>query len=297
MAAIFINSSEPRCGVYQYGIRIYNSIKDRLCIDYAEAGTLEEYLKATKGYEKVLINYYFTLFHFLNKSNQDESVQYFYIDHSDPFNDVRPGKKINNDPNHIDGIPRPLLFNDTSTYPPTNLENPIIGSFGFGFLHKSFERLVEMVQSQFDTATIRLLIPGAFWGDEHSHQARVTAERCRSIITKPGITLSVCHDFLPDEEVFKFLQGNDLNMFLYPPFPPNRPCSSVPDYALGVNRPIAISDSEMFRHIYDDSICLYKTPIRTIIQNGPVFNKKFRDLWSKDAMVSSIQKHLDLQYK
>ena len=296
MATIFINSFEPRCGVHQYGLRIYNSIKDRLCIDYAAVGNLSEYLEAIKGYEKVVINYYCSLFYYLNKSTQVDSIKYFYIDHTDLFYDVQPGKRINNDPNHIDGIPRPLMFNDISTYPPTDLENPVIGSFGFGFLHKSFEKLVELVQSQFDTATIRLLIPAAFWGDENGEEAKLTAQRCREIITKPGIILSVCHDFLPDEEVFRFLQGNDLNLFLYPGYP-NRACSSVPDYALGVNRPIAISDSDMFRHIYDDSICAYKTPLRTIIQNGPVFNQKFRELWSKDAMVLSMQKHLDLQYR
>jgi hypothetical protein len=296
MSAIFINSIESRCGVHQYGLRLYNSIKDRLLIDYATVGTLEEYLEAIKGYEKVVINYYCSLFHFLNKSNQDESIKYFYIDHTDIFYDIRPGTLINNDPNHKNGIPRPLVFNDTTNYPPPNLNNPVIGSFGFGFLNKQFDKVIEIVQMEFDNATIRLLIPGAFWGDPNGDEARMTAERCRQRIRKQGIKLQVCHDFLPDEEVFKFLEGNDLNLFMYPQYN-NKGCSSAPDYALGVNRPIAISDSDMFRHIYDDSICAYKTRLRTIMENGPVVNKKFRELWSKDAMVSSIQKRLDLQYR
>jgi hypothetical protein len=296
MSAIFINSSEPRCGIHQYGLRLYANIKDRFCIDYAAVSTLEEYLKAVKGYQKVVINYYHSLFRYLDKSNQDESIKYSYIVHESFFYDVRPGTSINNDPAHSDGIPRPLAFNDTSSYPLTDLENPVIGSFGFGFLSKDFDKLVDLVQSQFDTATIRLVMPGAFWGDPNADEARIAAQKCFGKITKPGIKLSISHDFLPDDQLLEFLKGNDLNLFLYPN-QPGRGCSSVIDYALGVNRPIAISDSNMFRHIYEDSICAYKTPLRTIIQNGPVVNQKFRDLWSSDALVSSIQKRLDLQYR
>jgi len=296
MSAIFINSSEPRCGIHQYGLRLYSNIKDRLCIDYAAVSTLEEYLQAVKGYQKVVINYYHSLFRYLDKSKQDESIKYFYIVHESFFYDVQPGKNINNDPAHSDGIPRPLAFNDTSSYPPTDLENPVIGSFGFGFLNKDFDKLVDLVQSQFDTATIRLVMPGAFWGDPNADEARIAAHYCFAKITKPGIKLSISHDFLQDDQLLEFLKGNDLNLFLYPQHP-GRGCSSVIDYALGVNRPIAISDSDMFRHIYEDSICAYKTPLRTIIQNGPVVNQKFRELWSSDALVSSIQKRLDLQYK
>jgi hypothetical protein len=204
MSAIFINSSEPRCGVHQYGLRIYNSIKDRLCIDYATVGNLHEYLEAIKGYEKVVINYYCSLFYYLNKSTQVESIKYFYIDHTDIFYDVRPGTLINNDPNHKEGIPRPLVFNDTSSYPPTDLNNPVIGSFGFGFVHKQFDKLVEMVQMEFDNATIRLLIPGAFWGDRNSDEARIAAQKCFERIRKPGIKLFISHDFLPDDQVLSF---------------------------------------------------------------------------------------------
>jgi hypothetical protein len=296
MSAIFINSSEPRCGIHQYGLRLYSNIKDHLCIDYAAVGTLDEYLEAVKGYEKVIINYFHNLFRYLDKSIQDESIKYSYIVHESFLYDVQLGTSINNDPSHVDGIPRPLAFNDTSSYPPSNLNNPVIGSFGFGFLNKDFDKLVELVQLEFDNATIRLLMPGAFWGDPNADEARIAAERCRRRLRKPGIKLQICHDFLPDDQLLEFLKGNDLNLFLYP-HNPGRGCSSVIDYALGVNRPIAISDSDMFRHIYDDSICAYKTRLRTIIQNGPVLNQKFRKLWSSDALVSSIQKRLDLQYK
>jgi len=296
MSAIFVNSAEKRCGIHQYGLRIYTNIKDILQIDYAEVSNVAEYIVAVAGHKKVLINYYCSLFYYLDVSNQDADKEYYYLYHEAHFYNVRPGPHLNNDPTRADGIPRPIAFANEVSYSLTNTEHPVIGSFGFGFLNKNFHELIDLVQSQFDKATIRLLMPGAYWGDEDAQEARQSAELCRRKITKPGIQLWICHNFLSNEDLLTFLGGNDLNVFLYQPFP-NRGCSSVIDYALGVNRPLAISESDMFRHIYDDRICVSKTPLRTIIQNGPEINARFRQMWSKDALALSIQKRLDLPYK
>ena len=292
MSAILINSSKQQCGIYQYGLRVYTNIKDKIKINYAEVETLEEYLQAVKGHKKVLINYYHSLFRFLDKSNQAEDKEYYYLYHESFMYDVRPGTMLNNDPQKPGGIPRPLAYNDTVSYP-TNLENPVIGSFGFGFLNKEFDKVVELVQSQFDTATIRLLMPEAYWVGTHAGESRQLAERCRQKITKPGIQLWISHDFLSNEALFTFLSTNDLNIFLYEKFPV-RGCSSLIDYVLWVNRPFAISDSDMFRHIYDDRICAYKTSLRAIMQNGTTLTDQYRKKWSADALASAIQMRLDL---
>lgn len=292
MSAILINSSKQQCGIYQYGLRVYTNIKDKIKIGYAEVETLEEYLQVVEGHKKVLINYYHSLFRFLDKSNQAEDKEYYYLYHESFMYDVRPGTMLNNDPQKPGGIPRPLAYNDIASYP-TNLENPVIGSFGFGFLNKEFDKVVELVQSQFDTATIRLLMPEAYWVGTHAGESRQLAERCRQKITKPGIQLWISHDFLSNEALFTFLSTNDLNIFLYDKFP-DRGCSSVIDSVLGVNRPFAISDSDMFRHIYDDRICAYKTSLRAIMQNGTELSAPYRKKWSADALASAIQMRLDL---
>ncbi len=46
-----------------------------------------------------------------------------------------------------------------------------------------------------------------------------------------------------------------------------RGLSSVIDYAISVKKPIGISNSNMFRHIYSDEICLYKNSIQYCIDN------------------------------
>lgn len=58
-----------------------------------------------------------------------------------------------------------------------------------------------------------------------------------------------------------------------------RGISSVIDYAISVNKPFIISDSYMFRNVYSDDICAYKTDINTGIENShkllPIFLNKY----------------------
>ena len=282
---------EVRCGVHQYGLHMYNNISKFMDISYRPVDSLSAYLTAVEGHDVVIINYHDSLFKFLTKGDQDPAKRYAYVYHESHGHSLQEGIILNTDPGHSQGIPRPIAFNDANTYLPPNLTNPTIGSFGFGFANKNFDQIVELVQQQFDTATIRLLMPGAAWGDAAGSETRASAERCRRALRKPGIRLSICHDFMPDSELFEFLSRNDLNVFLYPSFN-ERGCSSVIDYVLGVNRPFAISDSAMFRHIYDDRICAYKTPLRTIMHIGPVINAKYRELWSPEKLANSIKERL-----
>jgi hypothetical protein len=259
-------------------------------ISYACVNSLPSYLEAVDSYDTVLINYHPSLFCFLDKNSLDETKRYVYVYHESDFPSLRDGIILNTDPGSVNGIPRPLAFNDTNIYPPSNVNNPTIGSFGFGFANKNFHQIVDLVQQQFDNATLRLLMPGAAWGDASGNEARNSAEQCRRTIRNPGIKLYICHDFMTDAEIFKFLGENDLNVFLYPNYDGRRGCSSVIDYVLGVNRPFAISDSHMFRHIYDDKICAYKTPLRTIIGNGPIINARYRELWSSEKLADRVKK-------
>jgi len=271
---------------------MFNNLSKFMNITHKTVNSVESYLAAVEGHEVVIINYYISLFKFLTKEHQDETKKYVYVyhEHDGPAH-LREGIILNTDPTHPQGIPRPIAFSDTKTYPPSDLDNPTIGSFGFGFRNKNFNQIVELVQMQFDTATIRLLMPGAAWGDATGDEARYCAEQCRLAIRKPGIKLYINHDFVTDAELFEFLGENDLNVFYYQPFE-GRGCSSVIDYALGVNRPLAITPSSMFRHIYDERICSFKTPLRTIIANGPIINAKYTDLWSPEKLANAVKERL-----
>lgn len=173
---------------------------------------------------------------------------------------------------------------------------PTIGSFGFGTPKKGFEKIVTIVQQEFDEAIIRFNIPSADFADKEGINAKLIADKCRSLLTKPKITLNITHDFLTDNEVLDFLAQNTINVFLYEDTG-NRGVSSAIDNALAVKRPVAISDSTMFRHLFDviPSISISNNSLPTIIGNtfAPL-QKHYNEwnaenlLWEYERIVSSI---------
>lgn len=170
----------------------------------------------------------------------------------------------------------------------------IVGSFGFATPGKGFEKIVRLVQQEFDEAIIRFNIPAADFADKNGVGARDTAERCRAIITKPGIELVVSHDFLDNKGILDFLAKNTINIFLYEDIS-DRGLSSVIDMAMAVQRPIAISDSIMFRHVLDvePSICVTKNDLRTIIKNGFEPLQKHFNEWSAENLLWDYERILD----
>ncbi|HTX19408.1 MAG TPA: hypothetical protein VMG34_12205 [Bacteroidota bacterium] len=162
---------------------------------------------------------------------------------------------------------------------------PVIGSFGFGTPKKGFERIVELVQDEFDEARIRFNIPSADFGDKEGVQGRAIAERCQKLVRKPGVKLVVTHDFLDQRGILDFLAGNTINVFLYED-KGGRGLSSALDLAMAVKRPIAVSDAVMFRHLFDadPSVCVTNNSLRSIIRNGFTPLQKHYEEWTAENL-------------
>lgn len=160
-----------------------------------------------------------------------------------------------------------------------------VGSFGFGTPKKGFENIVTKVQEEFDDAIIRLNIPSADFGDADGSNARIIAANCKALIQKPGIQLQVTHDFLDDGEILHFLAQNSINVFLYEDTT-GRGLSSAVDSALAVQKPLALSESSMFRHVLQQVpwASVEKNSLRQILQNGFVPFQKLLMQWDADNM-------------
>lgn len=284
---LFINSVEKQCGVYQYGLRLFNQLSRKDIFEYAEIGSQNDLINRlnTKKYDACILNYHSALFGWWN-----QPIKTFYIYHEGGLQ-IDPKYVLNTDPNCSMGlgIPRPIYQGTITTIKNDGLT---FGSFGFGFENKGFERIITTVQHQYDNATIKLLIPFAHFGDEHGEQSRRIADKCKSLITKPGIKLEINHNFLSNEELINFLASNDMNIFLYD-YMPGRGCSSVVDYALAANKPLAISNSLMFRHIYSDEICAYKRPIKDILADGNKHILPFLKKWNPTTLQEVILKRVN----
>ena len=117
---------------------------------------------------------------------------------------------------------------------------PVIGSFGFGTPKKGFEKIMQLVQQEFDEAVIRFNIPAADFGDDKDGvKARGIAAKCKSLITKPGVQLIVTHDYMDNKTLLDFLAKNTVNVFLYEhDMTSGKGLSSAVDNAMAVQRPV-----------------------------------------------------------
>jgi hypothetical protein len=292
MKILFLNNVHQACGVYQYGVRLANCLP--MCV-YKEVSGETDYLNAVSehGPDKIIYNYHSSTMSWLNADNIVRTAKNVGIPHESPgtlFDEL-----LDIDPLKPNGIPRPLFYEIPTKI--TNEEHevfirynqgpdvPIFGSFGFGFENKGFDKIIQQVNDQYDNAIIKLIIPLGHYCN--SNELEQTVAKCFAFGRKSGIELMVSTDFFSNEDLLFFLSSNTMNLFLYDRME-GRGISSTIDYALSVDVPIGISDSFMFRNIYDDSICVYKTRISDIMKN--CISKKFREMYSQQNIIDSVFK-------
>jgi hypothetical protein len=314
MIVLFLNHNKKQCGVYQYGKRVYDIIKNDTKINYIyeEVGCEKDYLNILNEtkMDVIIYNFVHATMPWLNIHNMPSNIKKIGLKHEFYYNeslfdnmiDINP---INIETARISTIPRPIfenideiLLNNKSSskeveefiniYTDSNI--PIFGSFGFGFTNKGFDKIVSLVNEQYDNAVIKYVIPVAHF-DPNPNRTVEMRNRIMSITRKPGIILMITHIFFSNEDLLRFLKSNTMNIFLYD-YMEGRGPSSTLDYALSVKKPIGISDSFMFRHIYSDSICLYKTTIKDCIKNSSEYYSPFLETYSHKNMIEKFNKVL-----
>ncbi|HEX4878131.1 MAG TPA: methyltransferase domain-containing protein [Chitinophagaceae bacterium] len=292
---LFINHPEKECGVHQYGENIFYAIQQSHQYDfiYCECSRKEELngFIAKHRPAAIIYNYYGSTMPWLNtRITRKIRIPHIGIMHEVTQERVNRANKTLFD-FHIAPDPTVLLTNPivfkTGRLIPAYSDNKAvpekitIGSFGFGTKGKGYTKIIEAVQQEFDEAIIRLNIPYARFGDAEGQGARAYAQACHQLIKKPGIELRITHDFLSQEEVLDFLSSNTINCFFYDENK-NRGISSVIDLALAVNKPVAITKSNMFRNIFNatPSVCIEDSTLKNIIANGVTPLLPFKKEWT-----------------
>jgi hypothetical protein len=313
---LFLNHKIENCGVYQYGKRVFDIIeKDpEVKYIYKELDCYEEYnaiLNENNNINAIIYNYHTCTMSWLKESTVQKKVKNIAIPHECSSHDTFFFDIICNiDPDEnetptIYSLPRPIYENideiiSTPTtdinvddfinkYTDTNI--PIFGSFGFGFITKNFEKIVSLVNEQYDNAIIKLVIPLAHFGGD-SNQYSMIKEMCTRENKKEGIILMITHVFFSTSDILKFLKSNTMNIFLYSDQRNSNGISSTIDYALSVKKPLAISDSFMFRNIYSDEICLYKNSIDYCLKKSVDYCSIFLEKYSNQNLINKLRKIL-----
>ena len=311
MKVLFLNHTKQQCGVYQYGKRLYDILKktDGVSYIYIEIDDVNDYRQAilnnAPGIHSIIYNYHDATMPWLNDSTIQRKVKNIGIPHESPehlFDII-----CNIDPTVQEAanrfsIPRPIYENVDElleNYKPSSesikefIEYseegvPIFGSFGFGFLSKGFDKIISVIDKHFDAAIIKFIIPGAHFDGNSETTNYVMKNLCENVSRKSTIKLMITHEFVSNEDLLYFLKSNTMNVFLYDDLP-GRGISSVIDYALSVKKPLGISDSYMFRNIYSDEICLYKTPINNCIKNSVICCNKYVEEYSNSNVRNKFE--------
>lgn len=306
---LIISHNQKHCGIYQYGLNIAGALRksNRYRFIYCECSNGQDLAEVITKFnpQAIIYNYYpltmpwltpqitrlysipqLCIMHEVTQDEADSATNEMFDFHLCP------------DPTLIERNPAtiktkrliPSYINVTSLP-----EIPTIGSFGFGFEDKGFERLIEIVQREFNIANINILMPFHDIIDKNGKQhALATAKRCRSLIKKPGINLQINHNFLSKQALLDFLAANTINAFFYDTTK-SRGISSTIEHALAVQRPLAINKCGMFRHIVNasPSICIEDNCIKEIINNDIVPLVPFYNEWSEDQFVIDYERIID----
>jgi hypothetical protein len=306
---LVVSHKQKNCGIYQYGVNITRALQksDRYSFVYVECSNeqeLDKYITQNNP-SAIIYNYYpatmpwlnsqitrkykvvqLGIMHEVTQEEADKATQEIFDYHLCPDPTL-----VENNP-YVFKTRRLIIPYINSTYLPDTVT---IGSFGFGFSDKGFERLIETVQKEFEQARIVLHIPFNDIVDPKGKlHALATAKKCRSLVTKPGIELIIKHNFLELHQLLDFLASNTLNAFFYDS-QKHRGISSCIEHALAVQRPIAITKCGMFRHVWNasPSICIEDSSLTEIINNEIVPLVPFYNEWSEDNFILDYERILD----
>jgi hypothetical protein len=332
---LFVTHKPKKCGVYEFGKNVFNAISPSKAFHFVKAecdsiACLENEItkhhpdaiiynyhpsvmpwlvtKISKGvYRNNIINkgiVQIGIIHEITQEVADDATGY-----GNKFIFGPSQKKLNSlfdfyiaaDPTLL--LKNPLVFktgrlipeyHNTFLLPQINT----IGSFGFGTPNKGFEKLVSKVQDEFDEAVIRLNIPNADFGDKEGLNAKLIAGNCRKLISNQNIKLEISHEFLQDAQLLDFLAQNSMNVFMYED-KGGRGLSSALDMALAVNRPVAVSNCPMFRHLLNT--CPYvdadEYSLKEILTHDLYDVNKISIDWNKANLQWDYERILDAIFK
>ena len=305
---LFVNYEERQCGVYQYAKNLLEALSksEKYRFDYAGVRSIEDIDSHANNsdYAAIIYNYHPQTLTFINPQMTRRYKQVnIAVMHemTQAEADIMPDgffqHYVMGDPTLVENNPAVfktgrlvLPYTKTKTTP----ETLTIGTFGFSVRSKGYQNLIEAVQDEFDEAIIRIHIPSNGIIDANGDVAREHVEECRKRVKKPGIKIQASHDFLDRDAMLDFLAENTLNAFLYD-YLEVAGISSSPDHALAVRRPMVVSKSIMFRHLWSlqPAITIENSSLREIIKNGTEPFAHLYQLWNEGTIRSEYEQMLD----
>ena len=301
MRGLFVNTRRAQCSIYESGIMVYEILKEKYDLGYCETGVLGtcSVYDIPNGYDFFVINW-----HHMTMPLPPETLSELqgvkiamvlemvegnpfvaFPSNFDEYMVLDPTMR-NPDP-RTNPFPRPLEEIAVPPYEDTVV--PTIGSFGFSTADKRFDLVVEQTAKEFEIAVVRINIPAATFWDCDGSKTKSVVDQCLAK-ARPGITVSITHNYFNKPELVKWCSTNTINCFLYQRQMPG--LAAVTDQAISSGRPLLVSDCDTFRHVHQYLTPFPRTTIRRAITESVSGVQAMKRDWSRESFAGTFKKLL-----
>lgn len=294
---LIINSSNPTCGVWQYGHNLSCILKKSEKHQYTEY-----FFKSENDLKNIIPEYDLAIWNYHNKLFpwiSDDFIKQLktpiaFIGGHDCYaafpSQIHTIDAVSCNPTTTNSTPisRPILY----FKPLPNPERVTVGTCGFNFHTKNYHHIIDLVCKSFDDAVIRFHITNHNHGNSTNYIINQIQNELNKY-NKPNINVEISTNFLTEEGLVNFLSSNTINVFMYSENR-NRGLSSAIDKALASQKPFAITDSYMFRHIsHEPKFLLSKYSLKEIISFGTEHIKPFWEKYSERNLIQNVDSLID----
>jgi len=182
------------------------------------------------------------------------------------------------------------LFGYTGKFSNVRNNKLILGSFGFYFRHKNFDRVIALAHSLQKPVNLRLHITKAYFSSDDVKKEFDDFVLWADKVTQgSNVKLEINQTYLSDTDLIDELSKNDLNILLYNTNYGAGPSSAV-DYCVAAGRPLLLSNSYQFRHVQARLPSIMDTDVDSAIKLGPSEILKIRDEWSSENFLKDYER-------
>jgi hypothetical protein len=273
MKVLFLNPAPERCGVHQYGMRLFriielSKIMQVTLVNVPMAAPIDA--SVLDPFDVVIYNRHPGINNALMRAPYPTKAKQVAIFHEGtdniPFDlwlfsdSSAPGY------GRLVTIGRPLPYwqplprQFKKDHPVTIGLSGLVGAWA--------TTMVQTVASQLPEAKIRLHLAASDHCDAGGEMAREIGRQCQAICGSQIVEIN--HDFMTEKTLLGWLERNDMNCYIRTNVGSHTGISSALDMAMAVQRPIAINNNPMFRHLarVSPEICIENLSLGEILALG-----------------------------
>ncbi len=300
---IFINPTEPRCGVHQYGLALFDILlksKKHMPVmtGLDDWGLTTELFKSFDPAIMIWNWHPLIASHLSDGPPRQYSCRHILVKHEDHVQEPAYDRVIFSAPQedyrNVRHIGRPLPHWPIREIPPPNTGTIRVGCHGFGGAWAAQLATQLVTTEDVSKMTFNFHLPYSPYVDPNGVHAERHAKMVQQILCPRGGTVNTWKHFMGMRALIDWLSVNHVNCYIRDKVHWVG-VSSALDAALVARRPIAINKCEAFRHFWDckPSICLEDRSLTDIIASGDEPLAPLREKWSQANILAQIEKVID----